>query len=277
MSHPDRRTVLLGGAAAALALTSACSSSGPATPSPGQTPSPAKTPVLSATTPTGITSTGTTPTGTTPPASTAPPTGPALEVVNGPRAGAAVALTFHGFGDPALTLALLDAAESRGAHVTVLGVGTWLADSKTAPVLERLKAGGHELGNHTYDHPSLRRLGPAATLAEITRCRDVLLTATGTAGRFFRPSGTPTATPEILAAAGLAGYRTSLAYDVDPEDYREPGAKAVQARVLAAVRPGSIVSLHLGHRGTVDAMPGVLDGFAAKGLTAVTASTLLPA
>ncbi len=263
MPNPDRRTVLVGGAAAALAaLVAGCSTADPVT--------------VTATTPTTPASASPPATPATP-ATTTPPTGPAVEVASGPRTGTAFALTFHGFGDPALALALLDAAESHGAHVTVLGVGTWLADPTTAPVLERLRSGGHELGNHTFDHPALRRLGPAATLAEITRCRDVLTSVTDMPGRFFRPSGTPTATPEILAAAGLAGYRTSLAYDVDPEDYRDPGAKTVQARVLAAVRPGSIVSLHLGHRGTVTALPAILDGLTSKGLTAVTASTLLPA
>jgi hypothetical protein len=35
------------------------------------------------------------------------------------------------------------------------------------------------------------------------------------------------------------------------------------------------VSLHLGHQGTVDALPGILDELASRGLTPVTASRLL--
>jgi hypothetical protein len=37
----------------------------------------------------------------------------------------------------------------------------------------------------------------------------------------------------------------------------------------------SVVSLHFGHAGTVAAMPRILDAVEAKGLTPVTASTLL--
>jgi len=39
-------------------------------------------------------------------------------------------------------------------------------------------------------------------------------------------------------------------------------------------RAGSIVSLHFGHPGTVEALPGILDDLQARGLQAVSASTL---
>jgi hypothetical protein len=44
---------------------------------------------------------------------------------------------------------------------------------------------------------------------------------------------------------------------------------------LATVRPGSIVSLHLGHSGTLAALPAVLAHLHDRGLTPVTASALL--
>ena len=54
----------------------------------------------------------------------------------------------------------------------------------------------------------------------------------------------------------------------------DPGADAVQAGAATATA-GSIVSLHFGHPGTVAALPGILDDLRARGLQAVTASTLL--
>ena len=45
-------------------------------------------------------------------------------------------------------------------------------------------------------------------------------------------------------------------------------------RNVASVKEGSVVSLHLGHPGTPDALPGVLDDLAARGLRPVTASAL---
>jgi len=102
---------------------------------------------------------------------------------------------------------------------------------------------------------------------EITRCRDVLVRQTRTNGRWFRPSGIesePSAL--ILAQAGKAGYATSVGFDVDPMDYTDPGPDAVVGRVAGRVQAGSIVSLHLGHPGTVVAFERILGALQARGL-----------
>ena len=65
----------------------------------------------------------------------------------------------------------------------------------------------------------------------------------------------------------------TLSDDVDPQDWTDPSAAAVRAGVAQAAG-GSIVSLHFGHPGTVEALPGILDDLQARGLQAVSASTL---
>jgi peptidoglycan/xylan/chitin deacetylase (PgdA/CDA1 family) len=201
------------------------------------------------------------------------PTSPAVEIVNGSRSRKQVALTFHGNGDPALAEQLLAAAEARHAKITVFAVGNWLAANPTLG--RRILSAGHELANHTYTHPDLGTLDEAAVEQEFARARDVLQQVSGTIGVYARPSAMDRATPLVLAAAGKVGYRTVVAFDVDPSDYRDPGAQAVISRTLAAVQPGSIVSMHLGHVGTIQALPAILDGLAAKGLQPVTVRTLL--
>ena len=79
----------------------------------------------------------------------------------------------------------------------------------------------------------------------------------------------------ILEEAGLAGYAMSVGYDIDARDFTEPGAAAVVARVKKKLDPGTIVSLHFGHRDTIDALPQILDLLAAAGLTPVTITGLL--
>jgi peptidoglycan/xylan/chitin deacetylase (PgdA/CDA1 family) len=203
----------------------------------------------------------------------ATPGSPAVEIVHGPPSSTGVALTFHGAGDVALAARLLAELESVDARATVLAVGQWLDQEPT--MAKRILDGGHELGNHTYRHLTMPPLAETVDESEITRCADVLRRLTGSPGRWFRPSGTVHATPAILEAAGRAGYLTSLSYDVDPADYADPGAAAITARVLSAVRAGSIVSLHLGHLGTVQAMPAILDGLRARRLSPVTMSELM--
>jgi peptidoglycan/xylan/chitin deacetylase (PgdA/CDA1 family) len=110
--------------------------------------------------------------------------------------------------------------------------------------------------------------------AEIQRCRDKLVELTGSPGAFFRQSQGQHATDEELLEAGKAGYSTVLSYDVDSLDWKDPGPAAIRAAVAKATA-GSVVSMHLGHPGTVAALPGVLADVAGRGLTPVTASELL--
>jgi len=184
-----------------------------------------------------------------------------------------VALTFHGAGDRSLAEQILSICADYHARITVLAVGKWLA---TTPSLgSQILAAGHELGNHTWSHQQMPALSAQAAQDEIRRGRDALRSATGSAGWWFRPSGTPHSTATIRAAARRSGYPRCVSYDVDPQDYRDPGAALVVSRTLAQVRPGSIVSLHLGHAGTVAALPRILAGLVARELSPVTLSWLL--
>ncbi|MDT4892423.1 MAG: hypothetical protein QOE97_1458 [Pseudonocardiales bacterium] len=195
-----------------------------------------------------------------------------MQHTTGPRSRREVALTFHGAGDPAIARQLLDVFRAHDAKVTVLGVGSWLAANPG--VAREIAAAGHELGNHTYNHLDINSLAASAASDEIVRCRDVLTSIVGSGGAVFRQSQAATATPLVLQLAGAAGYPICLSYDVDSLDYTDPGADAVRTNVATA-QPGSIVSMHFGHIGTVEAMPLVLADLAARGLRAVTASTLL--
>lgn len=209
-------------------------------------------------------------------ASARPPrSGPvhAREIAHGPRGIPHVALTFHGSGSATLAHALLREAERLHVAVTVLAVGTWLEQQPA--MARRILRGGHELGNHTLHHYPMLRLGHTETFREVRGCADVLHRLIGTEGRWFRASGTQHTTALIRHAAGRAGYRTCLSYDVDTLDYQDPGAAAVVRNGLRGVRPGSILSLHLGHSGTVEALPDLVRGLRAKGLTPVTVGDLL--
>lgn len=205
-----------------------------------------------------------------------PPTrvpGQPVQIEHGPRNGRAVALTFHGRGDPRMANALLGEAERAGARVTVLAIGDWL-DEQPA-MARRILDGGHELGNHTLHHRDICALPAADAYAEITGCADRLRKLTGTIGSWFRPSQTRRATPLVADLARKAGYPHILSYDVDSLDANDPGAAAVQRTVLETVEPGSVVSLHLGHAGTVAALPPILDGLRRRGLRAVTTTELV--
>jgi peptidoglycan/xylan/chitin deacetylase (PgdA/CDA1 family) len=168
---------------------------------------------------------------------------------------------------------LLAEAERARARVTVLAVGTWL--EQNSQMARRILRGGHELGNHTLHHLDIAAMDASGAYAEIAGCAQRLRALTGSIGRWFRPSQTRNATALIERTARKAGYPTCVSYDVDSLDYTDPGPDAVVATVLGSVRRGSIISLHLGHPGTVTALPAILHGLTVKGLRPVTLTGLL--
>src|SRR5271157_157581 len=195
------------------------------------------------------------------------------QVVHGSRDRTQVALTFHGQGPVSMADALLAEAERAGARVTVLAVGTWLG--QYPQIAERILRGGHDLGNHTMHHLDIAAMEASGAYAEIAGCAQRLRALTGSVGRWFRPSQTRYSTPLIEREARKAGYQTCVSYDVDSLDYTDPGPDAIVSTVLGSTRPGSIVSLHLGHSGTVIALPAILRGLASRGLRPVTLTDLL--
>lgn len=261
-SAVSRRALLRGGAAAGALLGLAACAPGESavTPVTPETPAPPANPAP--------------PGGAAPPTSStaaAAPAGPATELVHADTGRPEVALTFHGAGDRTLDRKVLEALAKGGAHVTVLAVGTWLAQYPDAArmVLDL----GHELGNHTWSHKTMTKLSVTAQRTEIERCRDRIAQLTGGPGAFFRQSAAQHATPELLKLAGAAGYRRVLSYDVDSLDWTDPGAPTVRAQLRKATA-GSVVSMHLGHQGTLTAIPEILADLDSRGLRPVSASQL---
>ncbi|MFI6600220.1 polysaccharide deacetylase family protein [Nonomuraea sp. NPDC050536] len=225
--------------------------------------SPARPPVTPAV--------ATTPATTPAPAPVSTPARLPGEVVHGLRDRPMVALTFHGAGPYGLAERVLSTVERHHAHVTVMAVGTWLNRS----IADRVTGAGHDLGNHTMHHLDISGMSKDRARAEIEDCAARLHELTGSSGAWFRQSAARHATPLIRELARAAGYRTCLSYDVDSSDFLDPGERAIAGNVLRAVRPGSIVSLHLGHPQTLAALPRILDGLHRRHLRPVTVTELL--
>lgn len=252
----------------------------PATSPQGTTPQP--DPMVMETVPDSLPTSpaDTSPAVTTPPETSAVAgnsqhgvTGPATYVNHGPTTANNIALTFHLGGDPTLVGELLDVLKANSITSTLFAIGDWLTANPRLG--HRAVDDGHELGNHTKSHQSMLKLSRADVHAEIVGGGQALIPFIGSIGTWFRPSGTDVPSELILEEAGLAGYAVSVGYDIDSRDFTEPGAAAVVARVKKELHAGAIVSLHFGHRDTIDAMPQILGLVGAAGLTPVTVTGLL--
>ena len=180
----------------------------------------------------------------------------------------AVALTFDDGPSAAYTPQVLAVLRRLHVRATFFVIG-YLAERY--PQLVALeKRDGMAIGNHTYNHPEVP---PFARLPSLL-VRDEIalgarsLTRLGITPRLLRPPA-GSFSPAILHTAAALGERVVL-WSVDPTDWSAgSSAQQIAARVLSAVRPGSIVILHDGggdRSATINALPTIIKGIRHKGL-----------
>jgi hypothetical protein len=104
----------------------------------------------------------------TPMASVAPSDAPQRASYSSCRVdGPYIAMTFDDGPHPLLTPRLLDMLKARGIRATFFLIGQNAAEYPD--IVRRIAAEGHEIGNHTWNHPQLTKLNPAALREEIDR------------------------------------------------------------------------------------------------------------
>jgi len=194
-----------------------------------------------------------------------------VAVVSRPALPSAVALTFDDGPSPLYTPQVLAVLARYHVPATFFLVGYHVLQY---PDLARAEVrAGMTVGDHSFDHPiypPFAALTAEGITTEIARGRDALRGLTPPA-RLFRPPG-GSYSPYVIATARRLGMRVVL-WSVDPADWVIGTSSArIVARVLGAVRPGSIVIMHDGggnRAATVAALPAIITGIRARGLRLV--------
>ena len=188
--------------------------------------------------------------------------------VNGPY----IAMTFDDGPSAKLTPQLLDILKARNMHVTFFVLGEMV--KQHPEIVKRAIAEGHEVGNHSYDHPQLSKLSDEAVRSQLDRTKELITAATGKPLIYMRPPYGALTKEQRRWIHDDLGYQIIL-WDVDPLDWKRPGPSVVEDRILQGTRSGSIILSHDIHPGTVEAMPDTFDKLLAKGFKFVTVSELI--
>jgi peptidoglycan/xylan/chitin deacetylase (PgdA/CDA1 family) len=181
-------------------------------------------------------------------------------------------MTFDDGPSAKLTPKLLDLLAERHMKVTFFVVGQCVAENPE--ILKRAAREGHEIANHSWSHPNLGKMGDEAVRNELRKTDDAIKAAIGVRPTLMRPPyGSLTARQKNWIHDEF-GYRIII-WDVDPLDWKRPGANVVRERIVRETRPGSIILSHDIHPPTIEAMPSTFDELQAKGFKFVTVSELL--
>jgi peptidoglycan/xylan/chitin deacetylase (PgdA/CDA1 family) len=189
----------------------------------------------------------------------------------GGRTRRMAALTFDDGPGPYTSMAL---RKLRAAHApaTFFLVGKEIAEHHDLPSLEHAQGA---LGDHTWTHPYLPGLDPAASQGEIARTQQLVAAVGGAPVRLFRPPYGARTRAVDSTAAGLG--MAEILWDVDTRDSEGADYAGIAANVRREVRPGSIVLMHENRGQTIRALDHVLQTLRHKRLTPVTVPELLAA
>ena len=186
--------------------------------------------------------------------------------------GPYIALTFDDGPSAKLTPKLLDLLAAHHLKATFFVIGENV--SEHPEIVARAAREGHEIGNHTWSHPNLGKMSDDAVRRQLQRTEDAIKSAIGARPTLLRPPyGSITARQKRWIHDEF-GYAIIL-WDVDPLDWKRPGAEVVRNRIVKQTRPGSIVLAHDIHPGTIDAMPATIEQLEANGFKFVTVSELI--
>ncbi len=142
-------------------------------------------------------------------------------------------------------------------------------------VITQIYNSGHDIFNHTYNHPNLTTLSDADIHAELQSLEDLIFSMTGhTTKPFFRPPY-GARDSRVISVACTEGY-TSIYWTVDTIDWRaDTTVEDVKNRVLNNLAPGNIYLLHIGSKVTKDAIEDIVIGLQNAGYSNVALSDVL--
>ncbi len=172
-----------------------------------------------------------------------------------------VSLTFDDGPSAANTPRILRTLTHYGVRATFFVLGERV--EKMPELTASIAKAGHEIGNHTWSHRSLRSLWKSQIREEVCRTNAAVRSATGLRPALFRPPFgrfAPSAVP-LLGALGM----DMVLWSSDGTDWDTDDPAVIAARIVKEAKPGGIILLHDSHAVTVAALPLVIQGLRARG------------
>ena len=179
-----------------------------------------------------------------------------------------VALTFDDGPSGRFTRALLDGLCDRGAKATFFLCGYRMKDYPD--ITRRIIDEGHEIGCHGYSHKNMDTMSRRDIAAEIMDMTALL--PEDCPVRYLRP-------PCGFVSDGIrqvaeARQMAILSWSIDPKDWENHDAAAIEKAVLKNVKDGDIVLLHDMSTASVTAALSIVDALTEQGYRFVTVSQL---
>lgn len=187
-----------------------------------------------------------------------------------------VALTFDDGPHPEYTLQILDILDKYDAKATFFVIGE-NADKYRDIVKEEYDR-GHEIGNHTYTHPDLKKISASEFLEEIKKTKEIIEEITGETPVLFRPPGGYLNNSIVNELTEQNGIPVLWSWRQDTRDWACPSSSSISNSVLKNLKDGDIILFHdynAKKSPTPAALETILSELSEKGYKFVTVSELM--
>lgn len=186
-------------------------------------------------------------------------------------AGGQVFLTFDGGATDAGFDSIVDSLRRYGVRCTFFLTGKFA--EKYPQKCRRLLAEGHEIANHSMNHPNMKSFSKDKIAAEIEAAEQAFIKVIGRRGApFFRfPFGAQNKKVEQIVEE--LGYHP-VYWHIDTIDWREDPVNTIISRVNSKLRRNAVILMHLGSRNGAKALDRILDIITGRGYTLARLSDL---
>ncbi|MDR7072190.1 polysaccharide deacetylase family protein [Fictibacillus barbaricus] len=148
--------------------------------------------------------------------------------------------------------------------------GSWV--KKNPSLAKMIREEGHEIGNHAYSHPDLKKMTNARITEELKQTNEVINATLDLTPKWFAPpSGSYR--NDVVQIANELGMKTIL-WSVDTVDWRNPDPKVMTQKVLSKVHPGAMVLMHP-TKSSAAGLEEIIKGIKEKGYSIGTVSSLM--
>lgn len=188
----------------------------------------------------------------------------AVAIMRQPAEENMCALTFDD-GPGMYTAQLLDSLQAEGIHATFFVLGQQVR--RHPELIRRMLAEGHEVGSHSYSHPNMRKLTPAAQFEQLDKTNQ-LLRELGADPQYFRPpygkfDKDITTMANEMGMSIVLWSSDSLDWKRRPTDYTQMATAT--GRPAAPGHMRGVFLFHDIHKGTVEDLPRILSDLRAGG------------
>ena len=179
-----------------------------------------------------------------------------------------VALTFDDGPHQTCTPALLNGLKQREVKATFFLMGENIAGKE--PLVQRMQAEGHLIGNHGYRHIQMTKEEAEQACADIEQTEKLIQAITGKRPEYLRPPYGDW-NEQLECRVNL----TTVLWNVDSLDWKFQNTDRIVRRVEKDVKDGDIILMHDIFSTSVEAALRIVDDLQKRGYEFVTVEELL--